>query len=173
MTAALMTAARQFSSSRFPEMSEHDPLSIYVEFLQPVPQGPFHVALKVLQRGFSQSTIQAEIVASDPHQKHIYAHATIRMGSLKERRATIDEAIEQVKIPVPDRIKDCGRWVDAFFYYVNPPSAAIRCYTPNDGPNPLWSPAFGGRNVRYMWDKLDDGGTFELEHLALITDSVN
>jgi hypothetical protein len=128
--------------------------------------------LKVLQRGVSQSTIQAEIVPADPRQTLIYSHATVRMGSLKEKRATIDGVIEQVKIPVPDRIKDCGRWVDAFFYYVNPPSAAVRCYSPNDGPTPLWSPKFGGRNERYMWDKLDNGGTFELEHLALIIDLV-
>ncbi len=167
-----MAAARQYSRSQFPEMIEHDPLSIYVEFLQTVPQGPFHVALKVLQRGVSQSTIQAEIIPADPRQTLIYSHATVRMGSLKERRPPIDGVIQQVKVSVPDRIKDCGRWVDAVFYYVNPPSAAVRCYTPNDGPNSLWSPAFGGRNFRYMWDKLDDGGTFELEHLALITDLV-
>ncbi len=34
------------------------------------------------------------------------------------------------------------------------------------------SPKFGGQNTRYQWTKLDDGGTYELEHLALLIDVV-
>ncbi|KAL7803917.1 hypothetical protein V8C43DRAFT_320550 [Trichoderma afarasin] len=170
--AVLINAACQFSRVKFDTRAEHDPLSLYIEFLQPVRQGPYHVALSILQSSASQATIKAEIVSADSAKNIIYCHATIRVGSLSRGKTLLEQSINQRKVVVPDRIKDCSRWVDAFFYYINPPSTTVRCYTPSGGPTALWSPAFGGQNVRYMWNKLDNEQTYELEYLPLLVDLV-
>lgn len=170
--AVLINAACQFSRVKFDTRAEHDPLSLYIEFLQPVRQGPYHVALSILQSSASQATIKAEIVSADSAKNIIYCHATIRVGSLSRGKTLLEQNINQRKVVVPDRIKDCSRWVDAFFYYINPPSTTVRCYTPSGGPTALWSPAFGGQNVRYMWNKLDNEQTYELEYLPLLVDLV-
>jgi hypothetical protein len=167
----LVATARQFSRATFPQRKEHDPLSVYIEFLKPVPQGPFHVALKVLQAGRSQATVQAQIVPSaGGQQDSAYCHAIIRIGSLKDGAAA--SKFVQTEASLPDRMADCGRWVDAFLFYVNPPSGAVRYYTPNDGPSSLWSPRFGGRNMRFQWTKLDDDTAYDLEHVGLLVDLV-
>jgi hypothetical protein len=130
------------------------------------------VVLSILQASASQATIKAEIVPTDLAKDIIYCHATIRVGSLRRGKNPLERSINQRKVAIPDRIKDCSRWVDAFFYYINPPSTTLRCYTPTGGPTPLWSPAFGGQNVRYMWNKLDNEQMYELEYLPLLVDLV-
>ena len=123
----LVAAARQHSRNRFPQTTEHDPLSVYVEFLETVPQGPFHVILEVLQSGISQSTIQAQIVPTNTLNHLVYCHCIVRIGSLNKKIHTVGHAIEKTVTRLPDRIKDCSRWVNASFYNVSPPSSAIRC----------------------------------------------
>lgn len=168
----LITTACQFSRVQFETRTEHDPLSLYVEFLQPVRQGPYHVALSILHSSASQATIKAEIIPADSAKHIVYCQATIRIGSLRRGSTPLEKRINPKRVALPDRIKDCSRWVDAFFLHVNPPSTTARCYTPAGGPTPLWSPSYGGRNIRYMWNKLDNGKMYRLEYLPLLVDLV-
>ena len=117
----LVAAARQHSRNQFPQRTEHDPLSIYVEFLETVPQGPFHMLLEVLRSGVSESTIQAQIVPTNGLNHLIYCHCIIRIGSFDKKTHTVDDDIEKTDVEktvtrLPDRVKDCSRWVNAFFY---------------------------------------------------------
>lgn len=167
----MLNAACQFSRAHFQERQHHEPLSLNIEFLLPVPQGSYVITLALLHSSASTVTIQANIVPAKSSESHIHCHSIIRIGTLK-RTGVANEGIYSQKVTnIPDRM-DCDRWTQAFFYHVNPPSSTTRCYTPRGGKNALWSPRFGGRNFRHMWHKLDNGNLFSMEHLPLIADLV-
>ncbi|KAF4946141.1 hypothetical protein FGADI_11419 [Fusarium gaditjirri] len=115
-----------------------------VEYLEPLPQGRFEIALETL--------------------------SIVRLGVLKNDGRVPN--MQPSVWPLPDRTKDCIRWSDASYYYMNPPASTVRMYTPSGENAPLWSERFGGQNSRYQWAKLDNGEKFGFEHLPVLADLV-
>ncbi|XEV01247.1 hypothetical protein FSHL1_006534 [Fusarium sambucinum] len=162
----LMTTARQYHGSQ-----EHmEPLNMSVEFLEPLPQGRFEVTLETLSRGKRTSTIEARLKSLELHEQKVCTVAVVRLGMLRDEGHVGN--IQPAVWPLPDRVKDCVRWSDASYYYMNPPASTIRVWTPTGGTSPLWSERFGGQNTRYQWVKSDDGMEFGLEHLPVLADLV-
>ncbi|KAH7260675.1 thioesterase-like superfamily-domain-containing protein [Fusarium redolens] len=166
----LMMTARQYYRDKHGSLENMEPLNMSVEFLEPLPQGRFEIALETLSRGKRTSTIEARLKSLEIHEHKVCTVAIVRLGILKD-----DGHVNNMQPsvwPLPDRTKDCTRWSDASYYYMNPPASTIRVYTPNDGNAPLWSERFGGQNTRYQWVKLDDGREFRFEHLPVLADLV-
>ncbi|KAI1027513.1 hypothetical protein LB503_013460 [Fusarium chuoi] len=149
----LMTTARQYHHDKHGSFENMEPLNIFVEYLEPLPQGQFEIALETLSIGKRTSTVEA------------------RLKSLEAREDTVINMQPSVW-PLPDRMKDCTRWSDASYYYMNPPASTIRTYTPKGDNAPLWSEKFGGQNTRYQWVKLENDKKFGLEHLPVLADLV-
>lgn len=165
-----MTTARQYNRVKHQKLAHTEPLNLFVEYLHPLPAGPFEIALEILQAGNRGSTIQAKLTSVKGEEEQICSVAIVRFGMLRDEGYVHN--IQPPIDPVPDRVKDCTRWTDAITYRLNPPTSAIRAYTPRDSGTPFWSEKFGGRNVRYQWTKLDDEDTLRLEHIPVLTDLV-
>ncbi|KAL2795511.1 thioesterase-like superfamily-domain-containing protein [Aspergillus keveii] len=183
----LISGSREYArATGLVALNQPDPVSMHVQFLELVPQGPLHVRFTTLKSGSRSSVVQGEICSpqstptttvstalgssSDnaPVTK-IYTLALFTMGNLSDKTGISLELPRHT--PLPSREKDCARWTDAFAFFASPPTAACRVYTPRGGPSPLWSPAVG-RHKRDQWDKLDSGENFRLEHLGLLADIV-
>lgn len=164
----LLMTAQQYGR-QYGDQNNFDPIHINIEFLNPMPQGDFHVAVKELRSGNSSRVIQAELV-SPGTESIIYSSAIVRLGVLEETGHK--KSLQPNFGPMPDREAECGRWAHALFYAFNPPSASVRSFCPNDGDNILWSPRYGGQHTRCHWYKLDDGTLFQSEHIAMLVDLV-
>lgn len=167
--AATMLATALSYSREVSNDGNLDPLHFHIDFLNPAPQGHFHVIVRKLHSGVSSMSVQTEIVAVGTDGP-AYSLAIIRLGKLlmpvggKSIQPTIDL--------LPDRNRDCQRLHSGAFYYANPSTSSVRKYVPKGGDSPLWSPSFGGQHSRYQWAKLDDGRLFQLEHILLLVDLV-
>ncbi|KAI8650735.1 hypothetical protein NCS57_01408100 [Fusarium keratoplasticum] len=166
----LMTTARQYNWEKHQKLAHTEPLNLFVEFLHPLPAGPFEVALETLQAGNRGSTIQAKLLTGKGQKQQTCSIAIIRFGVLQDEGYVHN--VQPPIRPVPDREKECVRWTNALTYQFNPPTAAVRVYTPRDSGTPLWSEKYGGRNVRYQWTKMDDEDTFRLEHIPILADLI-
>lgn len=168
ISSIFIAGSRKYFRSQRGNLNQPDPITMHVQFLQLVPQGSFHVVFEDLKLGHRQSTIQGKILSSDLNIHTIYALAIFTMGDLN---SNVGISISLPPIPTPNRERDCTRWTSGFFYHINPPSSACRCYNPKDGPDIMWSPKLG-RNKRDQWNKLDNEDNIRLEHLGLIADLV-
>ncbi|KAF4334381.1 thioesterase-like superfamily domain protein [Fusarium beomiforme] len=166
----LMMTARQYYRDKHGSPRDLEPLNISVEFLEPLPQGRFEVALETLNRGKRTSIIEARLKSSEVHEHKVCTVAVVRLGVLRDEGHVNN--LQPSVWPLPDRTVDCVRWTDADYYYMNPPASTTRTYTPNDGNPPLWSERFGGQNTRYQWVKSDDDREFGLEYLPVLADLV-
>ncbi|KAL9570103.1 hypothetical protein ACKAV7_005611 [Fusarium commune] len=140
----LMMTARQYHHDQHGSLGNMEPLNMSVEYLEPLPQGKFEIALETL--------------------------SIVRLGILKDDGHVTN--MQPSVWPLPDRTKDCTRWSDASYYYMNPPASTVRMYTPNGDNAPLWSERFGGQNTRYQWVKLDNDEKIRFEHLPVLADLV-
>ncbi|KAF4463150.1 thioesterase-like superfamily domain-containing [Fusarium albosuccineum] len=166
----LMTTARQYIRDKYEHLAQVEPLNMFVEYLAPLPVGPYQVALETLHLGKRGSTIQARLISNEEEKDHTCTVGIIRFGILKDEGHT--ENIHPPVGPLPDRVNECMRWTDALYFFFNPPTGSVRTYVPNDKGTPFWSEKYGGQNSRYQWDKLDNGEKFQLEHITMLADLV-
>jgi hypothetical protein len=147
-----------------------EPLNMSVEYLEPLSQGRFEIALETLSIGKRSSTVEARLKSLGAHEDKVCTIAIVRLGMLKDEGHVTN--IQPSVWPLPDRTKDCTRWSDASYYYMNPPASTVRMWTPSGENAPLWNENFGGQNTRYQWVKLDNENKFGLEHLPVLADLV-
>ncbi|KAF4414745.1 thioesterase-like superfamily domain-containing [Fusarium acutatum] len=166
----LMMTARQYHRDQNKGLGNMEPLNMSVEYLEPLPQGRFEIALETLSIGNRTSTVEARLKSLEAHGDKVCTIAIVRLGILKDEGHVTNK--QPSVWPLPDRTKDCTRWSDANYYFMNPPSSTIRTYTPSGKNAPLWSEKFGGQNTRYQWVKLDNDNKFGLEHLPVLADLV-
>ncbi|CVL12433.1 uncharacterized protein FPRN_03639 [Fusarium proliferatum] len=166
----LMMTARQYHNDKHGILENMEPLNISVEYLEPLPQGQFEIVLETLSIGKRTSTVEARLKSLEAYEDKVCTIAIVRLGTLKDNGQVIN--MQPSVWPLPDRMKDCTRWSDAGYYYLNPPASTIRTYTPKGDNAPLWSKKFGGQNTRYQWVKLDNDKKFGLEHLPVLADLV-
>lgn len=168
--ATLLGAAQNYFMAKQESNVRPAPSHLHIEYLCPMPQGPFHIVVKPMHAGNRSVSLQAELISPHTEQAILYATALIRLGYQQDGRRS-DEI--QPPIPrLPDRVAECDRWSSAFCYAVNPPISSVRFFCPNDGSTLFWSPSFGGQHARDQWAKLDDGGMFQVEHIPLLVDLV-
>ncbi|KAJ2971232.1 hypothetical protein NQ176_g7796 [Zarea fungicola] len=168
--ATLLGAAQNYFMAKQESNVRPAPSHLHIEYLCPMPQGPFHIVVKPMHAGNRSVSLQAELISPHTEQAILYATALIRLGYQQDGRRS-DEI--QPPIPrLPDRVAECDRWSSAFCYAVNPPISSVRFFCPNDGSTLFWSPSFGGQHARDQWAKLDDGGMFQVEHIPLLVDLI-
>ncbi|KAF5556383.1 thioesterase-like superfamily domain-containing protein [Fusarium mexicanum] len=163
-------AAQQYYQDQNGGQGNMKPLNMSVEYLEPLPQGQFEVALETLSIGKRTSTVEARLRSLEAHEDKVCTIAIVRLGMWKDEGHVTN--IQPSAWLLPDRTKDCTRWSDANYYYMNPPASTVRMYTPSGENAPLWSERFGGQNTRYQWVRLDNDKAFGLEHLPVLTDLV-
>lgn len=167
----LVATAIQYSQDTYADKAHKTPLSISLEFLTPLPMGPYEVAIHDYGVRGSVTTIRAEITTSQQN-----ANATCCIGLIRLRRDGAGQGgkVIQPKTPsLPDRVRDCARWTAGIFYYFNPPTSYVRMFTPDGEGFPLWSEKFGGQSQRWQWFKLDYEEKFGILHLPVISDLVS
>lgn len=141
---------------------------IHIQYLSPLPQGAFSLSITDIKLGKKHSVIQVELRPSKAPSAGLSIIAIVTLGNLSVK----GHGIPAPAVQLPDREKDCIRWVDAMFFNLSPTSSKVRSYVPKGGLNPLWSPAVG-QNKRDMWVKPDDDNdSFEFAHLGFIADLV-
>ncbi|KAF5562242.1 thioesterase-like superfamily domain-containing protein [Fusarium phyllophilum] len=166
----LMMTAQQYLHDQNGAQGNMEPLNMSVEYLEPLPQGRFEIALETLSTGKRTSTVEARLKSLEAHEDKLCTIVIVRLGILKDEGHVTN--IQPPVWPLPDRTKDCARWSDASYYYMNPPASTVRMWTPSGENVPLWSERFGGQNTRYQWVKLDNEKKFGLEHLPVLADLV-
>ncbi|RFU34724.1 hypothetical protein B7463_g1663, partial [Scytalidium lignicola] len=162
--AALIISTSQKYFKKYAKKNQPDTIHLQIQYMDPLPQGLATIVINDLKIGSKHSVLQVEL--RDP-KGQICVIALVTQGNLS---ASGGHRIEIPAFNVPDRVKDCQRWVDGFFYHLSPTSSKCRTYTVKGGPNPLWSPSVG-QNARDMWMKLDDDDdSFTTAHLGFIFD---
>ncbi|OAQ65896.1 thioesterase-like superfamily domain-containing protein [Pochonia chlamydosporia 170] len=166
----LVATSLQYFQDAYGDQSYTTPLSLSVEFLRPLPEGPYEVAIHDYAVKGNIATIRAEITSPQPDTSTIYSVGVIRL----RRNAPFQggKSIQAKTAPFPDRVRDCARWTDGLFYHFNPPAAYLRTFAPKGEGFPLWSEKFGGQNQRWQWVKLDYEEKFELLHLPVLSDLI-
>lgn len=149
----------------FPETVE--PLSISADFIAPLPQGQFEVALHDYNTGAEVVTMRAELISNNSRVPTVCCVAMVRLA--KPRPSPV---LQPRAFHIPDRLRDCARFASALLYRVNPPTASVRPFTPRGAGFPLWSHEFGGQSTRWQWTKLDAEERFGLFHLPVVADLV-
>ncbi|KAH8804442.1 thioesterase-like superfamily-domain-containing protein [Xylogone sp. PMI_703] len=162
--ALIISTCQNYFSKKYLEKNQPDTIHLQIQFLSPLLQGLINIVINDLKIGSKHSVLQAELRDSKGIPCVI---AFVTQGNLS---ASDDYTIEMPVSPVPDRVKDCQRWVDPVFFYHSPTSSKARSFTVKGGPNPLWSPSVG-KNARDMWIKWDDeNDSLTTAHLGFIFD---
>jgi hypothetical protein len=146
------------------------PLSISLEYLSPLPIGPFEITLHDYGIEGAITTLRAEITTPKADSPEICSIAIVRLrrNGTGQGGKTI---IPQLPTP-PDRLRDCARWSNATLYYFTPPTSYIRMYAPKGKNFPFWSQKYG-RNQRWQWVRLDRDEKFCLLDLPVLSDLVS
>ncbi|KAK6828724.1 hypothetical protein RU639_003736 [Aspergillus parasiticus] len=169
-TALIVSGSSKYFALRHPGSNQPHCVSLHVQFLKPLPCGPFKVSFDDIQKGSRFSVIQAKICPLDSAFSSPYILSVITLGNL--HRKTGPSLSLQSK-PIPNRQNDCVPWKhDYFDPSKNPPGARFEFLVPKDGPSLLWSPA-RGQNTRDQWAKVaGENESFNMEYLGLLADSV-
>ncbi|RBR15229.1 hypothetical protein FVER53590_03434 [Fusarium verticillioides] len=138
----LMMTAQQYYRDQHGSLGNMDPLNMSVEYLEPLSQGRFEIALETLSIGKRSSTIEARLKSLGAHEDKVCTIAIVRLGMLKDEGHVTNT--QPSVWPLPDRTKDCTRWSDASYYYMNPPASTVRMWTPGGENALLWNENFGG-----------------------------
>lgn len=165
----ITSTSRKYSASKHSGLSQPDVVHMHIQYLSPLPHGPFRVNIQDQKLGSKHSVIQVELKSSKPSTSGLSIIALVTLGNL----ATKGHSILALNISLPDRETDCVRWTDAKFFNSSPTSSKMRSFVRKGGPSPLWSPEVG-QNKRDMWVKIDDDNDkFELSHLGFLADMVS
>lgn len=168
--AVLLAVARRHHADRYPAQQRLSPVHMHVDYLEPMPQGPFHATVTELHLGGQSISLLVQLVPVAIDDATVYSVALVRLGTFNTEVS--DQTKELANRNLPDRDTECERWSNPLFYHANPATASVRVFCPNDGPSLLWSPRFGGQNCRYQWTKSDEGDSFQVDHIPLIVDLV-
>ncbi|KAF5229588.1 hypothetical protein FANTH_14134 [Fusarium anthophilum] len=119
----LMMAAQQYYQNQNGGQGNMKPLNMSVEYLEPLPQGQFEVALETLSIGKRTSTVEARLRSLEAHGDKVCTIAIVRLGMWKDEGHVTN--IQPSAWLLPDRTRDCTRWSDANYYYMNPPASTV------------------------------------------------
>lgn len=166
----MVSASGKYFGSRHPRANQPHCVSLHIQFLRPLPCGPFKVRFDGIRKGSRHSVIEAKICPRDTAFSSPYILSIITLGNL--HRSTGPSISLQPK-PIPNRLKDCVPWKhDYFDPNKNPPGARFKFSVPKGGPTLLWSPV-RGQNARDQWAKVaGENESFNMEYLGLLADSV-
>uniref|UniRef100_A0A0D2XNS2 Acyl-CoA thioesterase-like N-terminal HotDog domain-containing protein n=1 Tax=Fusarium oxysporum (strain Fo5176) TaxID=660025 RepID=A0A0D2XNS2_FUSOF len=76
----LMMTAQQYHHDQQGSLGNMEPLNISVEYLEPLPQGQFEIALETLNIGKRTSTVEATLKSVEIHEHKVCAIAIVRLG---------------------------------------------------------------------------------------------
>ncbi|KAE8412757.1 thioesterase-like superfamily-domain-containing protein [Aspergillus pseudocaelatus] len=169
-TALIVSGGGKYFGSKHPRSNQAHCVSLHIQFLRPLPCGPFKISFEDIRKGSRFSVIEAKLCPRETAVSSPYILSIITLGNLHRRTGP---SISLQPKPIPNRLKDCVPWKhDYFDPNINPPGARFKFLVPKGGPTPLWSPA-RGQNARDQWAKVaGENETFNMEYLGLLADSV-
>lgn len=151
----LIRASRIYFKTYLEHTRRADPIQINLHFLQLIPPGSFSCSARRPKIETATFTYPSQNYIPVVKNATICSLTIFTVGYFNTKLG-ID--MDLSPIPTPDREHECARWTNSLFYKLNPPTASVRYYNPNDGKSLLWGPE-GGRD---QWGKLDSGDNFRL-----------
>lgn len=169
-TALIVGGSSRYFALRYPESNQPHCVSLHIQFLKPLPCGPFKVSFDDIRNGSRFSVIEARICPMDSAFSSPYILSVITLGNLHRKTGP---SISVQSTTIPNRLNDCVPWKHYYFDpNKNPPGARFEFLVPKGGPSLLWSPV-RGQNARDQWAKVaGENESFNMEYLGLLADSV-
>lgn len=181
LISVILAATRKYIDAKFGEGRYPDPISVFVQFLRPIPAGKVFVVCQILRSSSRQCVIKVELSTTKPSSTEssdspsaeggrCSTVAIITQGDLSKENGVSQETKPIIAADLPNRETQCTQITDPIVE-ATPVTSKLRWIAPRS-PDGLWGHRLGG-HIREVWLSFKDGSKIDTLALGLLSDTVS